>query len=512
MSRRHLSNVATSSIRLLPLVLLLMLHWGAPASAFEVTAIQDNALSLTGIRPPSNPGDLDQSGYVRVPYSTSLNPSSGSLSIEAWVKRNATSRNETLVGNGWHASYWFGFGSNGSLRFYSRGFGSHGEDSVGRVSAGAWTHVAVTYDGFTRRFYINGVLDTTSTATPGPIGPAPAGQPLGIGFDRDDFTNVNYFGGLLDNVRIWNTVRSPTQIKVGMFQTYGTSPLATGLRAEWRFNGNANDAAGTHNGSLRGYGVFVNDGALPRNIRIPQVSATPSLNGSCSTGEYANAAQVSVDGTKVWLQHTATDLWICFEDLGNADNAQVYLDARLTRVDPAQPEHLALRVGDDGTISASVGTGNGGYTPTGSANGLWDGKYARCCGEFPSANAEFRIAATLVDGWEHVIGLALGRFYVRAGGDMWPALGVNTLPSTWSLATLGGIGDPRTFAGKVVYQPRDENAPALGIADVTVDLIGSDPGGSEALVATTSSNLFGGFSLTTNDDYTRHRIEMGAPP
>jgi len=279
MKKQDLSGYLAALARLLPVLLLLMPYWSAPAAAVEVEAVGLNSLMLTGNRPPSNPGDLDTSGYIRVPYDADLNPSGGSLTIEAWVKRNATNRNETIVGNGWRTSYWFGFGDSGSLRLIPYGFGSHGEDSDGIVSGGIWTHVAVTYDGFTRRFYINGVLDTTTTASPGAITPSATGQPLGLGFDSDDFSNVNYYGGLLDNVRIWNTVRSPTQIKDGMFQSYGTSPAPVGLLAEWQLNGDARDVTGTHHGSPRGNVQFVNEGALPRDIRIPQVGSAPSLDG-----------------------------------------------------------------------------------------------------------------------------------------------------------------------------------------------------------------------------------------
>ena len=80
------------------------------------------------------------------------------MTIEGWVKRSGLSRNETLVGNGWQTSYWFGFSSTGKLRFIPHGSGSL-VDSASTVPAGLWTHVAVTYDGTTRRYYINGVLD-----------------------------------------------------------------------------------------------------------------------------------------------------------------------------------------------------------------------------------------------------------------------------------------------------------------------------------------------------------------
>jgi hypothetical protein len=518
---RFVQNVFTHKVRRKPLVmclallLLLLLASSSaarqPANPAAPAAVGDNAVSLPGVRP----GDpFDFSGYVEVPHSAALNPSGGHMTIEAWVKRTAYDRNETIVGNGWRTSYWLGFSDTGKLRFIP-----HGSDSIvdgdATVSVGTWVHVAVTYDGFTRRYYINGVLDKVSTSSPGPIAPAPASQPLSIGFDVDDDFTPNYFGGLIDNLRIWSVVRSVAQIKAGMFQSFGAS--YPGLLAEWSFDGNAYDAAGSHDGSLEGQVSFTNEGAIPHDIRIPQVSATPSLDGLCSASEYANATKVTVDGTAVQLMHTEDHMWVCFETPYGLDmaSASVYLDPDYTRLDPAQPEHVRLIVEDDDSTAAYVGTGTGGYTPTTSFDGEWGGDYLECCGEFPSHYAEFRINASVLNGWDHVIGLALDKIIPLGQWGFarrWPALAVYDEPSTWSSGILSGDGITRTFTGEVVYQPRDGTADPVGVAGVTVDLIGSDPSGGEALLDTVKSNLDGSFSLTGIDDYTEHRLELGSPP
>jgi hypothetical protein len=459
----RLSETGAIAIRLVLLSLLLIAISSVlllPTGKVAYAAPGQNGLYLTGSRPG---GTIDTSGYVQVDYSTALNPASGGITIEGWVKRIADDRHETLVGNGWQTSYWVGFYSDGRLRFIPRGLGST-VDSNGTVPAGVWTHVAVTYDGVdTSRFYINGVLDKVSTANPGPLSPAPNGQPLTIGFDVDDTFTPNYFGGTIDNVRIWGVVRTGAQIESGMFQSIDVPH--PGLLAEWSFDGDAYDAAGGHDGAMQGYYVFTNEGAIPHDIRIPQVSGTPTLDGNCDTGsEYANGTQVTVDGTSVWLMHTASDMWVCFDDLGaDVESAHVYLDADYTRVDPAQPGHLLLEVKDDDTLRAQEGTGSNTYTDTVAADGLWDGEYTACCGEFPTYRAEFRIDDDLLGGWSHVIGLALGKSTgARGGFDLWPALSVSYLPSTWSSSTLGGPGVERTFTGQVVYQPRDSGADPVG--------------------------------------------------
>jgi hypothetical protein len=72
------------------------------ASTMAPAAVGQNSLWLMGVRPGGFP---DLSGYVAVGYSRALNPSSGGITIEGWVRRIAADRHETLVGNGWRDSY-----------------------------------------------------------------------------------------------------------------------------------------------------------------------------------------------------------------------------------------------------------------------------------------------------------------------------------------------------------------------------------------------------------------------
>lgn len=478
----------------------------APANQNSPSLVALTSLALAGSAPG---GTFAINSYVEIPYSAALNYMS-SITIEAWVKRTDASRCETLVGNNLNLSYWLGF-CNYKLRFYGHGSGSY-VDSNASIPANVWTHVAVTYDGYTRKYYINGKLDTSTTQNSGIMQPNPD-APLGIGFDINTSFSQNYFQGKIQEVRIWNTVRTAAQIQGGMYQIL-TGPQP-GLVAEWSFATNLVDTAGGHNGIAHDTAVYSPDSAIPHDIRIPQVTVTPTLDGYCDTqNEYANAVQVIVGGASAYLLHTGTDLWVCFSGLtpptGVHDNwAAVYLDPNHTRQDPSQPEHLSLEVHDDNTTRARIGDGVGNYTVTTTLNGKWAGAYSNCCGEFPTRSAEFRIGSDVVGGWSHVIGLALAQHWLTGVGDdrLWPALAGWNAPSTWSNATLGGVGALRSFAGQVVYQPRGGGTPH-GLPGVTVDLIGSDPGGAEALATSAVSGLDGHFNLASTDDFTNHRLTL----
>jgi hypothetical protein len=476
---------------------------GQDGPAAQPDAPQYNSLSLSGI-----------DGYVRVPYSTELNFLSA-ITIEAWVWRVNTAANETVVGNSWEESYWFGFSSSGTLRFIPFGSSSI-VDSNSTVPAGKWTHVAITYNGSTRNYYIDGVLDKTTTESPGPI-TGNSNEPLGIGFDVNDTFGPNYFHGRLDEVRIWNTVRSPAQIQAGMFQVF-SPPLPSSLIGYWRLDGNASDETGDHDGTLQGsFGSsqWINSGGIPHDIRIPQLAVTPSLDGQCSLAEYDTAIGVSVGAVQVYLMHTADDLWVCYDFYLDPDyqRAMLFLDPNHDRLDPAQPGDIRFEVHDDDSLVTQVGTGTGTYTPTNAYDGLWDGEYTVTGGEFPNYSAEMRLDESILGAWGNVVGLALGTDTgLILGAELWPALADSSLPSTWSHATLGSTGPSRTFSGKVQYQPKNHGYSPSGVMGATVELYGYDPGGSEALVATDTSAPSGAFSLTTDDDYSRHRLELAGLP
>ncbi|NIR94257.1 MAG: LamG domain-containing protein, partial [Gammaproteobacteria bacterium] len=156
-----------------PLVIMLLLFLAIfpfvehSSGVAAVDTAGNHSAIFPGVR-PSMPFDL--SGYIEVPYTPSLNPSGGQITIEAWIKPNENNRNETILGNGWIDSYWFGLDGNGQLRFTP--YGQAGlVDSIGVIQPGVWNHVAVTYDGTTRSYYINGLLDSQTTAMPGNIAP-----------------------------------------------------------------------------------------------------------------------------------------------------------------------------------------------------------------------------------------------------------------------------------------------------------------------------------------------------
>ena len=214
---------------------------------------------------PTAPGSLQLDGvsaYIEVPYAVDLN-TLDAMTLEAWVKRTDATRCETLVGNGWQTSYWLGLCS-APVRFY--GGGGLFADGTATIPAGTWTHIAVTFDGNTRRYYVDGQLDSETTAAAGPI-LGSKDLPLYLGADRD---GGYYFKGPMDEVRFWGIARTQQEIQADLYNDVSS---VAGLLAVWHFDGDALDSAGKHDGVLMGQATFNNEG----HPNAPAMGSAPDL-------------------------------------------------------------------------------------------------------------------------------------------------------------------------------------------------------------------------------------------
>ena len=196
--------------------------------------------------------------YVQVPASSSLTPPQ--LTLEAWVY---------VPGAGQLSILGRGDGSNGSITDYILQIGGNGvgtglrvsffgaggwDSSTNSIPINTWTHVAVTYDGTNKQFYINGVPDA-KVSRAGPLYMT-SGSPLYIG-RQGTSCNCNLFQGHIDEVRIWNRVLTSNEISANMNQLLtGTEP---GFVADYRFD----EGSGTTTADLTGNG---HTGALENGV------------------------------------------------------------------------------------------------------------------------------------------------------------------------------------------------------------------------------------------------------
>jgi gliding motility-associated-like protein len=138
-----------------------------------------------------------------------------------------------------------------------------------------WYHIAATYDGISIKYYVNGCKVTELPAT----GDLVQNDLItAIGARPGNTVPVEHFRGNIDEVRIWNVVRTETEIQQNMnFLLLTTQP---GLLAYYKFNNNYLNSQGNaaFNGTPQGTPTF--DVEAPLFIPLILISAI-ATDASC---------------------------------------------------------------------------------------------------------------------------------------------------------------------------------------------------------------------------------------
>ncbi len=165
------------------------------------------------------------SGRVGLPSSTKWNNIATAITLESWVNPNSGSLSDRRditqrQGGAWYGGlnpgsgsdiWWFNLLS-AKPSFYADGItGGAYKQSTSTVSEGSWSHVAVTYNGSTISFYINGAL-TNSISASGSFSTGDAGG--SIGCNGSGFSPLTVFNGLIDELRVSSSARSADWITV----------------------------------------------------------------------------------------------------------------------------------------------------------------------------------------------------------------------------------------------------------------------------------------------------------
>lgn len=207
-------------------------YW--PMDAFASNATPDAsgnghaaAQATAASQPTTTPGMFngaltfdDAADSLSAPDSAGLNVGTGNFSVAAWVKPSGTSPDRVI--NKWNGTIgWLmdintgtgGAASAGYLRLKMND-GTHNIDyfvNAGLV-VGAWTHVAATVDRGTDqlKLYANGTQIGTTQSITALTGTLTNAAALGIGSIPSSLGN--YYGGALDEVRLYTAALTQPQI------------------------------------------------------------------------------------------------------------------------------------------------------------------------------------------------------------------------------------------------------------------------------------------------------------
>ena len=252
---------------------LLFLGW----IIISATSQAQNSLDFDGI-----------DDYVQTTYAGIL--SNDPRTIEAWINTSTTTATQHVI-----VDYgYFGTGSwdNGKrftlclnnthqLRIEIRGWGMN---AITPLNDGLWHHVAVSFDGTDVKLYVDGVEEASDT--PSITVNTTAISDLIIG-NRTDF--VKPFEGKIDELRVWDVVRTPAELE--MFDSLEYCTIPAGLTGYWSLDEGVADADNT------GVTTTVdksgsNDGTL-LNFAL---SGTTSnwVEGTATTNSFASSQSVTI--------------------------------------------------------------------------------------------------------------------------------------------------------------------------------------------------------------------------
>lgn len=180
----------------------------------------------------------DVDDFVRVPRSPALEPQE--ITIEMWARLDGLQDwNSRLLRKGDHFAYFITADQDLDQRMQilvTQGIGQHlqAKDLHSHTSyVGQWHHFLGSYDATHAEFWVDGAHKSSVSHAFGPLSHDPLID-LYIGAGLPVTMPNEYFGGRIDEVRIWNYARTPSQIAATWNRTVCGNEA--GLVARWSFD------------------------------------------------------------------------------------------------------------------------------------------------------------------------------------------------------------------------------------------------------------------------------------
>jgi LruC domain-containing protein len=217
---------------------------GTIAGATWTDGISGDALNFNGT-----------GGCVTIPNNSTINLTNDQLTLSCWFKKNQTNDDGAFFFH--NVKYILRMDQNGKISFavYNPSWSSLTIAWSQRIIDTDWHHVAATYDGSVMKIYLDGA-HMASNNTSGNLQSSNADLKIG------SQTSSNQFGGIIDEVLLYNTALTEPEIAVIYGQTpdpgTGGDPISS-----WPLNEGSGTIAydiqdgndGTINGATWGTGI-----------------------------------------------------------------------------------------------------------------------------------------------------------------------------------------------------------------------------------------------------------------
>jgi concanavalin A-like lectin/glucanase superfamily protein/Ig-like domain-containing protein/putative Ig domain-containing protein/List-Bact-rpt repeat protein len=180
---------------------------GHHGTFFAGTAV--TAPSVTASGKVGGAFNFDGTVHVRVPDSAALKPAQ--LTAEAWVFPTAAPNNspQTIIARGFFGNTWDLRLTNNMPEFWSHG--GQGLEGPSAIPLNEWTHLAISFDGTTKRLYVNGAQVASREQLDALLYDA-AAVPMTIGSDFESNKSGNHFNGRIDEVALYNRALTADEV------------------------------------------------------------------------------------------------------------------------------------------------------------------------------------------------------------------------------------------------------------------------------------------------------------
>ncbi|MEA3444510.1 MAG: LamG-like jellyroll fold domain-containing protein, partial [Bacteroidota bacterium] len=288
----------------------------------------------TGLMAQNNCLDFDGTDdYVSIDDDNSLDLSS--MTIEFWIYLNSSSGMEVLsksVADNDENFRIYIDQSNSSEIYFDYG-NKYCQTHSLAITTSAWYHMAFSVTaGSVGTIYVNGIeassystRETAETVIP------TNNHAMEIG--GSTFAN-RYLNGKMDEVRIWNDIRTEDEIRQNMYRELPTPSGEANLVAYYKLNSTSGTTATDSKGS--------NDGTLT-NMSGNEWQTSPAMFGPKNALDFDGSDDyVSISNLYVSGSAFTVETWVYFDSFNGA------ADYNITNLFRGGGENIVLRIGDDG--------------------------------------------------------------------------------------------------------------------------------------------------------------------